>query len=102
MSASYTKNELIAELTGKLSMPSDQAKLVVEELIACLGRAFLRSDKVTFRNFGSFDVRVRKAKIGRNPQRPEHTYQVPPKRVIRFRAGRELDDLLNKGGNSIA
>ena len=95
MSVSYTKNELVAELSGKLSISGEVAKVTVDEVIACLTRAFIRSEKVVFRDFGVFDVRVRKAKIGRNPRRPEQTYRVPPKRIVRFRAGRELDGLLN-------
>lgn len=92
---SYTKNELVAELSGKLSVTGDRARQIVDEFLGCLGRAFVRTEKVSFRDFGTFDVCVRKARLGRNPMKPAQTYRVPPKRIVRFRAGRELDEALN-------
>lgn len=95
MSVSYTKNELAFELSTKLNISAVQARRAAEEVIGCIIRAFVRREKVVFRDFGCFDVRVRKARVGRNPRQPKQTYRVPPKHVIRFRAGRELDQMLN-------
>jgi nucleoid DNA-binding protein len=92
----YTRNELITELSTNLKVPAEQAKRIAEEFLSCLTRALRRGDKVTFRDFGLFMVKTRKAKIGRNPKQPGKSYHIPERLVVRFKVGKELDQLLNE------
>lgn len=91
----YTRNEIVTELSTKLNVPAEQARKIVEEILDCLTRALQRGDKVTFRDFGLFHVKMRKAKVGRNPKQPGKSYSIPARRVVRFKAGKCLDALLN-------
>lgn len=91
----YTRNELVTELSTKLNVSAEQGKKIVEEVLGCLTRAFQREDKVTFRDFGIFTVKTRKAKTGRNPKQPDVVVNIPAKRVVRFKAGKDLNALLN-------
>jgi len=45
---------------------------------------------VTLRRFGTFEVRVSKAKVGRNPNKPGSEMRIPPRSVVRFKPGNEL------------
>lgn len=91
----YTRNELVTELGSKLNVSAEQAKTVAEEFLGCLTRAFQRGDKVVFRGFGLFQVKTRKAKLGRNPKQPGSSYQIPERQVVKFKIGKELDAILN-------
>ena len=95
MITTYTKNELQQELVEKLNVTGVQAQTIVDQFLNCLTGAFQRGDKVTFRNFGVFSVRLRQAKTGRNPKQPDVAVHIPAKVIVRFKAGKELDALLN-------
>jgi len=45
---------------------------------------------VELRNFGVFDVKIRKARVGRNPNRPEKDVPIPPRATVKFKAGKEM------------
>jgi hypothetical protein len=45
---------------------------------------------VELRNFGVFEVKVRKARIGRNPNRPETDVPIPSRTVVKFKPGKEM------------
>lgn len=92
----FTRNELALELSKRLALPVDRAKGVVDQTLAVLATALVEGKKVEFRGFGILDVVVRKAKIGRNPKNPAAgQYQIPARRMVRFRVGKQLFDQLN-------
>ena len=45
---------------------------------------------VELRNFGVFEVKLRKARVGRNPNRPERDVPIPARAVVKFKAGKEM------------
>lgn len=47
-----------------------------------------------FREFGVFEVTTRKARIGRNPNRPEDVVMIPVRRVVKFKPGKRMRDML--------
>ena len=53
-------------------------------------KALAKGEKVELRNFGIFEVRVRKARMGRNPAAPGTEVPIPERSVVRFKAGREM------------
>ena len=53
-------------------------------------KALAKGEKVELRNFGIFEVRVRKARIGRNPGAPDTKVPIPARSAVRFKAGREM------------
>jgi integration host factor subunit beta len=63
--------------------------------------ALSEGKKVEFRGFGVLQVVQRKQKIGRNPKDPSGgTYTIPPRAVVKFRAGKELDETINREGEA--
>ena len=57
---------------------------------------------VELRNFGVFEVKLRKARVGRNPNRPEHDVPIPPRAVVKFKAGKEMKAKVMKLSQSIS
>lgn len=94
--STFTRNEFASILSSKLDIPVDRAKGIVDNVLDILGSAMLESRKIEFRNFGLFEVVQRKPKIGRNPLKPnEGQYQIPARKVVRFKIGKELFEKLN-------
>lgn len=93
---SYTRLDFAEELVKRQNVTMETAKKTVETVLDILSNRLADGQRLEFRGFGVLDVFLRKPKIGRNPKRPaDGVYQIPAKRVVRFRAGRELDDRLN-------
>ena len=58
--------------------------------------AITQGRDVELRNFGVFEVQIRKARVGRNPNKPETDVQIPERAVVKFKAGKELKALMKK------
>ena len=63
---------------------------VVQRTLDHITEALAKGDKVELRNFGVFEVRVRKARIGRNPNAPAIDVPIPQRSVVKFKAGKEM------------
>jgi len=92
----FTRNKLAHDLHQRLAIPVDRAKGIVDQTLDALSNALAEGKKVEFRGFGIFEVVQRKPKVGRNPRHPEAgQYQIPARRMVRFRIGKQLFALLN-------
>ena len=89
------KSELIKEVSESLEITKKQAAILVNTIFDSMIEALASGDKVEIRNFGSFRVKVRNARTGRNPRTGE-SVAVPKKRVPYFRPGKELKNLIEK------
>ncbi len=90
-----TKAELVDKIIEKKPvLIRKQAEVVVSTVLDSIKDALSREDKVEIRGFGSFRIRHRRAKEGRNPKTGE-TVSVPSKKVPFFKAGKEMRDLVD-------
>ena len=90
---------IIASRLGHLS--ARDVEIVVNTLFAAMTDALVQGDRIEIRRFGSFTVRKRQQRNGRNPKTGE-LIGVPAKRVPFFTAGNELRDRVNHGGEHSA
>jgi len=91
-----TKADLVDHVATNVDLPKKQADEVVQTVVEGIISALQSGDKVELRGFGSFRVRQRDARIGRNPKTGDKV-QVPPKRIPYFKPGKHLrEELLNK------
>ena len=84
-----TKADLAKYLMDKLPVGKEEAEILLNAFLQTIVGSLKRGDGVELRGFGSFRLRDRKARQGRNPRSGE-TIQVPPKRVVYFKLGKEL------------
>lgn len=90
-----TKAELVDKIAEKRpGLTRKQVEVVVNTVLDGIKDALSREDKVEIRGFGSFRVRYRRAKEGRNPKTGE-TVSVPPKKVPFFKAGKEMREMVD-------
>ena len=84
-----TTADLAKYLMDKLPVGKEEAEILLNAFLQTIVESLKRGDGVELRGFGSFRLRDRKARQGRNPRSGE-TIQVPPKRVVYFKLGKEL------------
>ena len=63
---------------------------VLQQALNRIVEALAKGDKVELRNFGVFEVKVRKARVGRNPNKPETDVPIPARSMVKFKAGKEM------------
>jgi nucleoid DNA-binding protein len=68
---------------------------VVQGVLDTIALALGDGKNVELRNFGVFEIQTRRARIGRNPNRPEIPITIPQQRVVKFKAGKELRQSVN-------
>lgn len=86
-----TKTDLIAAVADKAGMTKVDAGKALDAMVDAVTGALKRGDKVTFTGFGTFEVRSRAARMGRNPQTgaPMH---ISASKTPAFKAGKGLKD----------
>jgi integration host factor subunit beta len=90
-----TKSELIDRVAQKVQgLTLKQTEIVVETVFDSIRDALKKGDKIEIRGFGNFRLKERGERKARNPKTGE-TVSVPPKKAIRFKAGKALKEALN-------
>src|SRR5262249_52318716 len=89
-----TKADLVKEVARATDLTLKDSEVIVEEVLSFLIETLSRGEKIEVRGFGSFHVRERQARRGRNPKTGEPV-DVPAKRIPYFKPGKELKELIN-------
>jgi DNA-binding protein HU-beta/integration host factor subunit alpha len=92
-----TKRELVMRITDKLgikgvNITQQNVHTVVQTLIDEVTESLAQGNDVVFRNFGAFEVKEVKEKIGRNPRDPSKIVEIPARAVVRFKPGKEMKE----------
>ena len=91
-----TKRELIMRISDETGLIQQDVQAVLQKSLDYIVDALKENNSVEFRNFGVFEVQVRKARVGRNPNQPEKDVIIPKRAVIKFKSGKELRSGLGK------
>ena len=91
-----TKAELVDEIAQKADLTRKHSEVIVDAVFSSIIDALQEGDKIELRGFGSFRVRHRASRTGRNPKTGEGVL-VPAKKVPYFKPGKELRELINRG-----
>lgn len=85
-----TKRDLVTRISNETGLVQQQVLEVVQKTLDYIAEALSKGDKVELRNFGVFEVTVRKPRIGRNPNEPDKDVPIPARAVVKFKAGKEM------------
>ncbi len=91
-----TKADLVDKVTALGDLTRRDGEIIVDVLFDSVIGALKSGDKIEIRGFGSFRIRQRKPRLGRNPKTGAKV-EVPAKRVPYFKPSKELRDLVNPG-----
>jgi nucleoid DNA-binding protein len=87
-----TKRDIVVAISSETNMVQQDVARVVQRTLELIREAVSQGKTVELRNFGVFEVKVRKARIGRNPNAPEKDVRIPPRSVVKFKPGKEMRD----------
>ena len=92
---STTKAELVEEVSRVSDLTKKHSEVIVDTVFKSIIEALHRGEKIELRGFGSFRLRKREPRKGRNPKTGDKV-DVPPKKVPYFKPGKELKNLINR------
>ncbi len=92
---SMTKAELVEEVSRASDLTKKHSEVIVDTVFRTIIEALHRGEKIELRGFGSFRLRKREPRKGRNPKTGDQV-DVPPKKVPYFKPGKELKELINR------
>ena len=90
-----TKAVLAEEVADATGLTKKHAEILVDTLVGSIIEALRHGEKVEIRGFGSFRLRQRAPRRGRNPRTGDRV-DVPSKRVTYFKPGKELKELIDR------
>jgi nucleoid DNA-binding protein len=85
-----TKRDLVTRISNETGLVQQQVLDVVQKTLDYIAESLSKGDKVELRNFGVFEVKIRKARVGRNPNSPETDVPIPERCVVKFKPGKEM------------
>ncbi len=93
--ATVTKKELVDRIADRVQIKRILVKRILQSFLDKVTDELSKENRLEFREFGVFDTMTRAARIAQNPQTLEKV-QVPAKRKVRFKMGRNMKQKLNE------
>ncbi len=90
-----SRKELVRDLAKKFELPIGKTNEIITALLESITKGLIKGKAVTFVGFGSFAVKKRSARQGRNPQTGD-VLKIPAHKVIKFSAGKALKESINR------
>ena len=90
MSNNLTKRHIVQKIYENADSSHREVSKIVQETLECITEALSNGMNVELRNFGVFELQVRKSRVGRNPNKPETDVIIPRRVVVKFKAGKEM------------
>ena len=89
------KVDIINDVSRAADITKVRAEIAVEAVLDAMKQSMMRGERIELRGFGSFRLRQREPRKGRNPKTGDKV-DVPPKKVPYFKPGKELKELINR------
>lgn len=94
--ATLTKREIVIQISNESGLIQKDVLTVVQRTLDIIADTLAKGDTVELRNFGVFEVRLTKSKVGRNPKVPNSEVKIPPAATVKFKTGKLLKERLEK------
>lgn len=103
MGKHVTKRDLVVRISNETGLVQQQVLEVVQKTLDYISESVANGETVELRNFGVFEVKLRKARVGRNPNAPKRDVPIPPRAVVKFKPGKEMrESVLETQPESVA
>lgn len=93
----FTKKEIVSAIAEDLKLSPQTVRDVVQHFLDKLTHILVQRDRLEFRDFGVFEVVLRKAKIGRNPKNADVAIKIPARYAVKFTPGKRMRQLVEDG-----
>jgi integration host factor subunit beta len=98
--ATITKKRLIQVISQKRGIHPNEVRNVIQSFLDEMTDSLAHGDRLEFRDFGVFEVVVRKQKIGRNPKNAGVPIVIPARSAVKFIPGKKMRSLIERGPSS--
>lgn len=88
--ATVTKRDLVLRISTETGLIQSRVFAVIQLTLDLITEALARGENVELRNFGVLEVRLTKPRIGRNPNKPENSFVIPPRAAVKFKPGKKM------------
>lgn len=99
--ANLTKREIVVKISNETGVVQHQVFEIVQKTLNLITETLAGGDDVELRNFGIFEVRLTKARVGRNPNLPGSKYDIPARASVKFKAGKNMRDRVSTLSGSL-
>lgn len=89
-----TKRDLVVRIAAETGLIQQDVYNVIQKTLDYIVDCLKKGENVEFRNFGVFEVRQRKPRIGRNPNRPGQVVTIPSRKVVKFKPGKIMKEVI--------
>ena len=89
-----TRSDLVDRLIYKFDLPKSLATAFVDDFFGIITESLTAGEPVKFTGFGNFELKIKKARPGRNPMTGEEVI-ISPRRVATFKAGQKMRDRIS-------
>jgi nucleoid DNA-binding protein len=103
-----TKRDMVVNISETVGITQQQTFAVIQKTLEHITKSLAMGDSVELRNFGVFEVRLTKSRIGRNPNKPDKDVVIPARATVKFKPGKVMrqrvllrtEELLKNNGSS--
>jgi nucleoid DNA-binding protein len=89
-----TKRDLVMRISKETGLIQEDVSAVLQKTLDYITDGLVAGEHVEFRDFGVFEVCIRKSRVGRNPHRPEVEVVIPERKVVKFKPGKRMRELV--------
>lgn len=86
--SNITKRELVVRISDETGVPQHKVFDVVQKTLDYITDGLAENKNIELRNFGVFEVRLTKQRVGRNPKQPEKDFIIPARATVKFKPGK--------------
>lgn len=94
--STITKRDLVVRISNETGLTQQQVFDVIQHFIEDITASLASNDDVVLRNFGAFQVKKTRPKIGRNPNKPEAAVPIPARAIVKFKPGKGMKERVAK------
>jgi len=87
--STITKQDIVTEVSARTGLPQQRVMDIVQQTFDCMSDLLARGNRIEIRNFGVFDVKVKRARMGRILATMQ-AIEIPARAVVRFKPGKEM------------
>ena len=87
-----TKREMVMRISAETGLIQQDVHEVIQRSLDLIIESLAAGKNVELRNFGVFQLKTRKQRIGRNPNKPENVVQIPSCQIVKFKPGKIMKE----------
>lgn len=94
--ATLTKREIVVNISNQTGLVQHDVFDVVQKTLDQIIEALAKGDSIELRNFGVFEVKLTKPRVGRNPNQPGSHFVIPARATVKFKSGKIMKQEVEK------